>query len=439
MEEELLQFVWETRSFQAQGWHTLAGEPVEVIHPGTLNRDQGPDFLYAHVRIKGRDHFGHVEIHVDSRDWYRHGHHKDPNYNPVVLHVVLRPQLRPVLREDGTEIPEASLEGRILEGIQTGRKHLLKGHEHLPCGELLGKAPSRLWKAWMEERGAIRLEQKVREIRQRMDDPEVDWEQALWETLAGAMGGPVNKEAFLAIAERLPVHVLRRYASEVQSREALLFGVAGGLVGEAKDDYHRALQGEWRFLSSLHGLSPSLSAMRFHRMRPGAFPTFRLSQLGGLASKFPSWVGLLRPAAMREFVKGGVQAAAYWRTHVHFGRQGGHGKKEVRAAYMKVVFLNSLAPMGIHYARAHGRADIEQEIKCLLHDLPPEKNRITNHFERCGAPAASAWESQAQINLFKSHCKEKRCLDCVVGRWIVGGGASRLKKSTLKKEQEVAR
>lgn len=419
----MLQFVWETRSFQAQGWHTLSGEPIDVIHPGTLNRDQGPDFLYAHVKIKGVDYFGHVEIHVDGRDWYRHGHEKDRNYNPVVLHVVLSPSLRPVLREDGTEIPEGSLKDRILPGIESARQRLLRGDGPLPCGALLASLPGEKWDAWLDLVGKWRLEEKIREMETRLADPSIDWEQVLWEMLAGALGGTVNKEAFKTLAERLPLRLFRRYAGEVLQREALLFGMAGALLGDPKDDYHAALQAEWKFLAALHGLSPSMEAMRFHRMRPSSFPNFRLSQMGALVAAFPGWVGLLEPAAMRDFLSTEFSAANYWRSHLGFGRRTGNGKRKMGASYKRILLLNSLAPLGILYARAHGRMDLESGILRLLRDLPAERNRITNHFDRAGLPAANAWQGQAQIGLFKSHCQHKKCMACAAGRWIVGGKA----------------
>ena len=420
MEEEMLQFAWETRSFHARGWHTLSGEPIEVVHPGTLNRNQGPDFLYAHVKIQGVDHFGHIEIHVDGRDWYRHGHEKDPNYNPVVLHVVLQPSLRPILRQDGTEISEGSLEGRLLPGLEAGRQSLMRGRGPLACKELLASLPQSVWIPWIELRGKARLEEKIAHIAVRLENPRVDWEQALWELLAGAMGGPVNKMAFKTLAERLPLRLLRKYSGEALQREALLFGMAGALLGAPKDDYHAALKLEWDFLAALHSLSPSLEGMRMHRMRPSSFPNFRLSQLGALVTAFPSWVQLLEPDAMRNFLSQPISSAKYWKSHLHFGRRSSQGKRNMGPAYKRVLLLNSLCPMGVLYARAHGRADLEAGILRLMHELPSEKNRITNHFERAGLAAQNAWQGQAQLHLYQKHCLEKRCMSCAVGRWIVG-------------------
>ena len=45
--------------------------------------------MKAHLIIGGREVKGDIEIHLVSSDWYHHGHHQDPRYDKVILHVVL--------------------------------------------------------------------------------------------------------------------------------------------------------------------------------------------------------------------------------------------------------------------------------------------------------------------------------------------------------------
>jgi radical SAM protein with 4Fe4S-binding SPASM domain len=54
--------------------------------------------------------------------------------------------------------------------------------------------------------------------------------------------------------------------------------------------------------------------------------------------------------------------------------------------------------------------------------LPPEKNRITRLFEQSGLKAGSATEAQAQIQLYKQYCLNKKCLNCAIGKYCIGGG-----------------
>ena len=73
--EDLLQFIWEAQLFDRHGLRTVDGRPVEVLHPGRIQRDAGPDLRDARLRIGGLEWAGTVEVHVRSSEWARHGHH----------------------------------------------------------------------------------------------------------------------------------------------------------------------------------------------------------------------------------------------------------------------------------------------------------------------------------------------------------------------------
>jgi len=53
---------------------TVAGETMEVLDPGLRNRDSGPDFFNARVKIGKTLWAGNIEIHKNSSDWKKHHH-----------------------------------------------------------------------------------------------------------------------------------------------------------------------------------------------------------------------------------------------------------------------------------------------------------------------------------------------------------------------------
>ena len=67
---------------------TDAGEQLQIIHPGRVSSGSGCDFTDAVFAIDGKVIKGDIEIHVKSSQWYSHGHHRDPKYNNIALHVV---------------------------------------------------------------------------------------------------------------------------------------------------------------------------------------------------------------------------------------------------------------------------------------------------------------------------------------------------------------
>jgi len=64
------------------------GERLVVIDPGQPNDGPGPDIMNCHLLMDDVEFAGPVEIHTDSSHWFAHGHHEDPAYEPVILHVV---------------------------------------------------------------------------------------------------------------------------------------------------------------------------------------------------------------------------------------------------------------------------------------------------------------------------------------------------------------
>ena len=110
--EALLQYVWKHKLWPLKPLTTTDGEAVEVIDSGLQNRNAGPDFFNAKVKIGGMLWVGNVEIHDRAADWNAHGHSADPAYADVALHVAWFP---PVPGEVLPEIPLALLRDAMLD------------------------------------------------------------------------------------------------------------------------------------------------------------------------------------------------------------------------------------------------------------------------------------------------------------------------------------
>ena len=85
--ERHVQAIWYDGTLRPSSLHTTQGEPVEVLDPGEWNREAGPDFRHAAIKVGDRLMNGDVEIHLRPSDWRAHGHAQNPAYADVIAHV----------------------------------------------------------------------------------------------------------------------------------------------------------------------------------------------------------------------------------------------------------------------------------------------------------------------------------------------------------------
>lgn len=86
--EAELSIIWAEQRYPAGALATPAGQAVEVVFPGRKGGAAGPDFRDAVLRIEGEERRGDVELHVRASYFRSHGHHLDPAYDALALHVV---------------------------------------------------------------------------------------------------------------------------------------------------------------------------------------------------------------------------------------------------------------------------------------------------------------------------------------------------------------
>src|SRR5262245_35658005 len=145
MTERLLQFIWQFQYFNKGELATSHGEDLQIIFPGQFNRNQGPDFLQAKIRIGTTTWAGNVELHFKTSEWEKHNHHRDDNYNSVILHVVWEHDV-----PDQYSIPVLELKERISKLLLQRYDDLMKAISFAPCEKSIHLASDITWKSWKE-------------------------------------------------------------------------------------------------------------------------------------------------------------------------------------------------------------------------------------------------------------------------------------------------
>lgn len=323
------------------------GETVRVIQFGIWNRMAGPDFVEAAVSINGQEpQRGAIEIDPDARDWERHGHSTNPEYEQVQLHVFVRSGTQRFFSKTrgNRNVPQVQFNPGPREGAAIGDAVASPGR----CARALRGLSIEDLREVLHQAGRYRFERKAAAIARTA---EVHGNgEALFQAVAAGMGYPGNQLPFRLIAQRVP---LRRLQRESEAVEALLFGVGGFLPGpdlgalgkEARLHAKGLWEKWWRHWGTHQTLRVPPAVWHLGGQRPANHPQRRLGALGVLVRH---WRALTRMAAGREWrrLRGLLARMShpFWSRHYTF--QGEPAKRPIallgneRAAELLVnVFL----------------------------------------------------------------------------------------------------
>lgn len=262
--EELLQKIWLRGDFSHNNLRTTSGSRLKILSPGTWNQQEGPDFKHAELDIDGRRSFGDVEVHFYTQDWNYHHHDINPQFENVILHVVLfepavenhvlrNPSgdiiptfvLLPVLSQD---IEEYALEDALLREDNRDRSD-----DFLP---LIGKSKSKQ-RCLLKEKACLRWERKQKQVENRLMSN--GWQETCHQLFLEVLGYRRNRTAMFDLAIRFPLEEMRD-------------------MNEQAEYYFNFEINRWK----LAGL------------RPANHPLARIRQYLSLLEKAPHWAELIK-------------------------------------------------------------------------------------------------------------------------------------------------
>lgn len=193
-----LAVVWEGQLLARRLLRTEDGEPLRVIYrglPGTGGA--GPDFRDAVVATPEGPRRGDVELHVRASDFRRHGHHENPAYDGVVLHVVFEAEGEVV-----TTLPGGSM-APVLVVPRPSRRSRGKVPARAwaePCATAVERLGAEASAAALDRLGEMRFRQKVSGARERLDAGEA-LEELVWTGLLEGLAYGGDREAFRRLAD----------------------------------------------------------------------------------------------------------------------------------------------------------------------------------------------------------------------------------------------
>ena len=423
--EQLLHYVFKHKMFPLRELQTIDGKSVEVIDPGLHNRNAGPDFFNAKVRIGSTMWVGNVEIHDKSSEWYLHGHDKDSNYDNVVLHVagVIDTDVK---TSRGEYLPQMQLD--VPQQVKEHYDELLSTDSYPPCYKVIPSLTTLMVHAWMAALQTERLEQKTEAIRHRAELCGGSWEDAYFMTLARNYGFGINGEVFEQWARNIPLQAIAHHRDDLFQIEAIFMGQAGLLELEAVPDYYQQtalnegyfakLRNEYLYLAHKFSMKPmDYKFWRFLRLRPQNFPHIRISQLANLYYQRKAGLSQLMECETIEQLKTILSShvTPYWETHYTFGSTSNKNEKHLSYGSINLLMINTAIPMLFAIGRHRGKEVLCDRAFDFLEQLKAENNHIIRMWQQVGLEVKTAGDSQALIQLKKEYCDKKDCLRCRFG------------------------
>lgn len=417
--EEFLHYLWKFCLLKKQEFKTTTGDDLDIINVGLHNSHAGPDFESAKIRIGDTLWAGNVEIHIRSSDWHRHQHQLDPAYDNVILHVVSEHD-QEIIRNDGTKIPVFEVKDLIPPEIAKNYISLMADLNWIPCEKHLSGIEPFIIKNWLSRILIERLEDKSIQVKDLLKEYKGSWDDAFYITLARNFGFKTNAVPFEMLARSLPQQLLGRYKNRAQQIEALIFGQAGFLHDNLKEEYPRLIMQEYRFLKKKHGLNPIDKYLwKYMRLRPRNFPTLRLAQFAALIIKSSHLFSrILYEKDSRQIMKmfSEIPLNTYWDTHFRFGQEC-HQVSTVVLGDKSIdnILINTVAVFSFAFGLFQGNEKHMNKGLSILEKLAPESNSVIRRFIEIGFIPENAGHTQALLQLKKSYCDQKKCLSCGIG------------------------
>jgi len=300
MSELDLQSLWFAGAFGGE-FVSTDGKAVKITDFGTWNSGAGPDFTGCAIVVGDETRRGDIELDPDVRDWERHKHAMNADYNRVVLHLFFdAPQERFFTRTSRHhEVTQVKLATSMLAEDAKPNRGLAAARLGR-CATPLREMDATRVHSMLESAAQYRLELKSKRLHRCVSAH--GREEAIYQALARTLGYRNNPQPFTLISQRLPLKKLLKL--DAAKREALLFGVSGFLESLRVEDtepktrvYLRQLWSHWWKVRNdcLRWLDErQVPRWKLAATRPGNHPQRRL---GALAAMLNVWPHIVAPLA----------------------------------------------------------------------------------------------------------------------------------------------
>jgi hypothetical protein len=415
------------------------GMPIKIIYPGRINDDQGADFRDAVMASNQGLVLGDIEIHFKSSDWQAHRHHRNPQYNRVILHVVMKHDRKTATGlENGRSIPTLVLDKYTENPIPPVYTRIAS---NTPCCR--NSLTPDIVAEFLDNAGRERFLTKAAKFEASI--AQIGAGQSLYQGLMGALGYYKNRLPFQELAHRLSLQFLESMAPGAISDEeylarqqALILGTAGLLPSQGHNWHRDGRDDGWvdrleKLWTSFHPIEvmPPNSWYLF-RVRPSNSPVRRLIAMSHLVLRYrekgilEELLNIVREASLNKshrrleaalvIVTNGYQAS-------HFDFSSGsriENPSLLGRGRAADIVVNVLLPFTFAWGRLNSRPELVGKAFTLYHNYPKlSVNTVEQHMRRQAGLnnnlVNSAQRQQGLIHIYNTLCTQGKCGCCPLG------------------------
>jgi len=458
--EHLIYQLWEQNYFSSVPLKTIDEQEVTIISTGIKNEDSGPDFKDISIKLGGKIYQGDLEIHRAPEDWYQHGHHADPAYNNVIMHLVIGTEK---FKEFAIRLNRHPVPAEVFVDITEDQYTLLTRKYQLTSSKQVTKTICFLKNNSEDFKITVvdyfsrkRFQDKADRFTEQRETS--SWNQVLYAGIMEALGYSKNQLPFRKLAQLIPFEALMREFYGITKEESLyrplglLIGVAGLLPSQdtsfdwrkIKDQetqhYVSQLEDIWSEFSTRLGLKPmQQEEWHFFRLRPSNFPTRRLAGASLILQQFVKDGILETILRIIEQLKDNNQqmirelenlfickTGGYWATHYRFEEQAPDLMNEKSVTLVgkeraRDIIINIILPVLTTYTNEIGDAQLKIRILQLYQEYPKVSSnsiikkmsmRLFGEKKHVKKFILTAARQQGLIHLYKLYCRRGECERC---------------------------
>jgi hypothetical protein len=373
IKEAYIHYLWKNKLLLVHTLKLKSGEEIAVLNVGVHNENQsGPDFLMASIKINELVWYGHVEIHVNSSDWYQHKHHTDTNYNNVILHLVYNDN-KPV-KQNGVLLPTVEICHLISDSHYHSYLNYFKYKGTIFCAKKLN--PDYLSDYRIQQNIAFqhRINRKSLSSNER---PALELFNRL---VARVFGGKSNGDVFEGLLEK--------HRRDTKDNDTHIQKAPGAI---SKTFIENSFYNE-RYVSKGHRPQSNVQK-RLNEWRI-------FTELYKIEDEIHLWKNSIQIEESITRLRNKLKSA-------------------LSSFMIENLILNALLPFIYRYSISNSQDFELNTIIRAYSKLPAENNTITRKWNKMGITLKNAYESQASLEIYQQFCLLKKCASCEVGQNIM--------------------